>query len=61
MTCGLGEKGVGKEGRGAGVDILAVGHNFGNVEGNFARGAARPFTLNDCVHSKRFFCFTRME
>ena len=37
MTCGRGEKGVGK---GAGVDILAVGQNFGNVEGNFARGAA---------------------
>ena len=31
---------------GAGVDILAVGQNFGNVEGNFARGAAGPFTLN---------------
>ena len=60
VTCGRGEKGVGKGGRGAGVDILAVGQNFGNVEGNFARGAAGPFTLNDCVHRKRFFCFTRM-
>ena len=59
VTCGRGEKGVGK-GDGAGVDILAVGQNFGNVEGNFARGAAGPFTLNDCVHRKRFFCFTRM-
>ena len=49
MTCGRGEKGVGK---GAGVDILAVGQNFGNVEGNFACGAAGPFTLNDCVHRK---------
>ena len=48
MTCGRGEKGVGK---GAGVDILAVGQNFGNVEGNFARGAAEPFTLNDCAHA----------
>ena len=48
-------------GEGAGVDILAVGQNFGNVEGNFARGAAGPFTLNDCVHRKRFFCFTRMD
>ena len=55
-----GEKGVGKGGRGAGVDILAVGQNFGNVEGNFARGAAGPFTLKDCVHRKRFFCFTCM-
>ena len=37
-------------GRGAGVDILAVGQNFGNVEGNFARGATGPFTLNDlCI------------
>ena len=35
VTCGRGEMGVGK-----GVDILAVGQNFGNVEGNFARGAA---------------------
>lgn len=52
MTCGRGEKGVAKGGRGAGVDILAVGQNFGNVEGNFARGAAGPFTLNDCVHRK---------
>ena len=52
VTCGRGEKGVGKGGRGAGVDILAVGQNFGNVEGNFARGAAGPFTLNDCVHRK---------
>lgn len=34
MTCGRGEKGVGK---GAVVDILAVGQNFGNVTGNFAR------------------------
>ena len=51
MTCGRGEKGVGR-GEGAGVDILAVGQNFGNVEGNFARGAAGPFTLNDCVHRK---------
>ena len=34
VTCGQGEKGVGKGGRGAGVDILAVGQNFGNVEGN---------------------------
>ena len=49
MTCGWGEKGVGK---GAGVDILAVGQNFRNVEGNFVRGAARPFTLNNCVHRK---------
>ena len=48
-------------GKGAGVDILAVGQNFGNVEGNFARGAAGPFTLNDCVHHKRFFCFMRMD
>ena len=61
MTCGRGEKGVGKGGRGAGVDILALGQNFGNVEGNFARGAAGPFTLNDCVHRKRFFCFTCMR
>ena len=45
-----GRKGGGEGGRGAGVDILAVGQNFGNVEGNFARGAAGPFTLNDCVH-----------
>ena len=51
VTCGQGEKWVGK-GEGAGVDILAVGQNFGNVEGNFARGAAGPFTLNDCVHRK---------
>ena len=43
------KKGVWK---GAGVDILAVGQNFGNVEGNLARGAAEPFTLNDCVHHK---------
>ena len=59
VTCGRGEKGVGK-GEGGGVDILVVGQNFGNVEGNFARGAAGPFTLNYCVHRKRFFCFTRM-
>ena len=57
MTCGRGEKGVGK---GAGVDILAVGQNFGNVEGNFAHGAAGPFTLNDCMHQKRIFDFTHM-
>ena len=55
VTCDQGEKGVGK-----GVDILAVGQNFGNVEGNFARGAVGPFTLNNCVHRKRIFCFTRM-
>ena len=36
-------------GDGGGVDILAVGQNFGNVEGNFARGATGPFTLNNCV------------
>ena len=36
-------------GEGAGVDILAVGQNFGNVEGNFRRDAAGPFTLSDCV------------
>ena len=47
-----GRKGGGEGGKGAGVDILAVGQNFGNVEGNFARGAAGPFTLNDCVHRK---------
>ena len=52
MTCGRGEKGVAKGGRGAWVDILAVGQNFGNVEGNFARGAAGAFTLNDYVHRK---------
>ena len=51
VTCGRGEKGWGG-GKGGGVDILAVGQNFGNVEGNFARGATRPFTLNDCVHRK---------
>ena len=45
VTCGRGEKG-------GGVDISAIGQNFGNVEGNFARGAAGPFTLNDCVHHK---------
>ena len=44
MTCGRGEKGVGKGG-GAGVDILAVGQNFGNVERNFAHGAARHHSL----------------
>ena len=59
LTCGREKRGWGR-GEGAGVDILAVGQNFGNVEGNFARGAAGPFTLNDCVHRKRFFCFTRM-
>ena len=37
---------------GAGVDILAVGQNFGNVEGNLVHGTAGPFTLNDCVHHK---------
>lgn len=47
-----GEKRGWGRGEGAGVDILAVGQNFGNVEGNFARGAAGPFTLNDCVHRK---------
>ena len=52
MTYGRGEKGVGKGGRGVGVDILVLGQNFGNVEGNFARGAAGSFTLNDCVHRK---------
>ena len=45
----VGEK---RGGEGGGVDILAVGQNFGNVEGNFAHGAAGPFTLNDCVHCK---------
>jgi len=57
VTCCRGEKGVGK-GRGryfGGRPIF-----FGNVEGNFVRGAAGPFTLNDCVHHKRFFCFTCM-
>ena len=43
---------LGRKWGGEGVDILAVGQNFGNVEGNFARGAAGPFTLNDCVHRK---------
>ena len=43
---------MGKGARGAGVDILVVGQNFGNLEGNFARGAAGPFTLNDCVLRK---------
>ena len=47
----VGEK-RGGEGGGGGVDILAVGQNFGNVAGNFVRGAAGPFTLNDCVHRK---------
>ena len=46
----VGEKRGWGRGEGAGVDILAVGQNFGNVEGNFARGAAGPFTLNYCVH-----------
>ena len=36
-------------GRGAGVDILAVGQNFGNVEGNFARGAAGHHSLRTIV------------
>ena len=30
---------------GAGVDMLAVGQNFGNVEGNFAHGAAGHHSL----------------
>ena len=34
VTCGRGEKRVGK-----GVDILAVGQKSQNVEGNFPRGA----------------------
>ena len=46
----VGRKGGGEGRKGDRVDILAVGQNFGNVEGNFAHGAARPFTLNDCVH-----------
>ena len=41
-----------RKGGGAGLDILAVGQNFGNVEGNLAHGAAGPFTLNGCVHHK---------
>ena len=44
----VGDKRGWGRGRGARVDILAVGQNFGNVEGNFALGAAGPFTLNDC-------------
>ena len=48
----VGRKGGGEGRKGDRVDILAVGQNFGNVEGNFARGAAGPFTLNDCVHRK---------
>ena len=59
MTCGRGEKGVGKGG-GGGVDILELGQNFGNVEGNIPRGTAGPFTLNDYVHHKQFFCFVCM-
>ena len=44
MTCGQGEKGVGK-----GVDISAVGQKFRNVEGNFARGAAGHHSLSTIV------------
>ena len=44
MTCGLGEKGLGK-GEGGGVGISAVGQKFRNVEGNFARGAAGHHSL----------------
>ena len=34
---------------GKGVDISAVGQNFQNVEGNFARGAARHHSLGTIV------------
>jgi len=41
MTCGRGENGMGR-GR---VDISAVGQKIGNVEGNFAYGAAENHSL----------------
>ena len=45
----VGEKrGWGRRG-GARVDILAVGQKFGNVEGNFARGAAEHHSLSMIV------------
>ena len=40
MTCGRGEKEVGK-----GVDILAVGQKIRNLEGKFARGVAGHHSL----------------
>ncbi len=40
MTCGRGEKGVGK-----GVDISAVGQKFRNVEGKFARCVTEHHSL----------------
>ena len=52
VTCGRGEKGVGKGGKGDRGRYFGGRQNFGNVEGNFTCGAAGPFTLNDCVHHK---------
>ena len=40
-----GEKRGWGRGEGAGVDILAVGQKFGNLEGNFARDAAGHHSL----------------